>query len=110
MRRLLLTSLLLGSQAAWADPFMECPSRAYLTQGAVANTYSVNLVTGDYALAQDDMDTKSKVNATGFNPNDQFMVSGLADKHRARKAVATEGGIGVVRQPFVKIFTIVLIQ
>lgn len=73
MRRLLLTSLLLGSQAAWADPFLECPSRAFLTQDAVAKTYGVNLVTGDYGLLQDEMGTKSKVNATGFNPNDQFM-------------------------------------
>lgn len=73
MRRLLLTSLLLGSQAAWADPFLECPSRAFLTQDAVAKTYGVNLVTGDFGLLQDEMGTKGKVNATGFNPNDQYM-------------------------------------
>ena len=74
MRRLLLSGLLLcASQSVLADAFNECPSRAFLTQDAVAKTYGVNLVTGDYGLLQDDMGTKSKVNATGFNPNDQYL-------------------------------------
>ena len=74
MRQLLLaSSLLLCSQAALADAFTECPSRAFLTQDAVAKTYSVNLVTGDYGLLQDNMGTNDKVNAIGFNPNDQFI-------------------------------------
>lgn len=74
MRRLLLSGLLLcSSQSVLADAFTECPSRAFLTQDAVAKTYGVNLVTGDYGLLQDDMGTKSKINATGFNPNDQFL-------------------------------------
>ncbi|RVU83757.1 LruC domain-containing protein [Leucothrix sargassi] len=73
MRRILLASLLFSGQAAFADPFAECPSRAFLTQGAVAATYGVNLVTGDYGLLQDNMATKGKVNATGFNPNDNFL-------------------------------------
>lgn len=73
MHRILLAGLLLTSQGAWADSFSECPSRAFLTQGAVASTYGINLVTGDYGLLQDKMGTKSKVNATGFNPNDQFL-------------------------------------
>jgi len=74
MRRLLLSGLLLcASQSVLADAFTECPSRAFLTQDAVAKTYGVNLVTGDYGLVQDDMGTKSKVNATGFNPNDQYL-------------------------------------
>jgi len=83
MRRLLLvSSLLLCSQAALADAFIECPSRAFLTQDAVAKTYGVNLVTGDYGLLQDDMGTKSKVNATGFNPNDNFLYGWGYEKHK----------------------------
>lgn len=83
MRRLLLaTSLLLCSQAVLADAFSECPSRAFLTQDAVAKTYGVNLVTGDYGLLQDDMGTKSKVNATGFNPNDNFLYGWGYEKHK----------------------------
>ena len=74
MRRLLLSGLLLcASQSVLADAFNECSPRAFLTQDTVAKTYSVNLVTGDYGLLQDDMGTKSKVNATGFNPNDQYI-------------------------------------
>ena len=45
-------------------------------------TYGVNLVTGDYGLLQDDMGTKSKVNATGFNPNDQFLYGWGYEKHK----------------------------
>ena len=83
MRRLLLLgSLLCCSQAVLADAFTECPSRAFLTQDAVAKTYSVNLVTGDFGLLQDNMGTKSKVNATGFNPNDQFMYGWGYEKHK----------------------------
>ena len=83
MRRLLLLgSLLCCSQAVLADAFTECPSRAFLTQDAVAKTYSVNLVTGDFGLLQDNMGTKSKVNATGFNPNDQFLYGWGYEKHK----------------------------
>jgi LruC domain-containing protein len=86
MRRLLLSGLLLcSSQAVLADAFNECPSRAFLTQDAVAKTYSVNLVTGDYGLLQDDMGTKSKVNATGFNPNDQFIYGWGYEKFKPVK-------------------------
>ena len=83
MRRLLLaTSMLLCSPAVLADAFNECPSRAFLTQDAVAKTYGVNLVTGDFGLLQDDMGTKSKVNATGFNPNDQFLYGWGYEQHK----------------------------
>ena len=82
MRRLLLTTtLLLSSQAVWAEAFTECPSRAFLTQGTVAQTYGVNLVTGDFNLVQADMGTWSKVNATGFNPNDQYMYGWSYEHH-----------------------------
>jgi len=82
MRRLLLSGMLLCcSQVVLADAFNECPSRAFLTQDAVAKTYGINLVTGDYGLLQDDMGTKSKVNATGFNPNDQYLYGWGYEKH-----------------------------
>lgn len=69
------TALLCCSQVALAaaQPFETCPSKAYLVQGAVAKTYAVNLVTGDYDLVQDDMGTNTKINAVGFNSNDRFM-------------------------------------
>ncbi|PWQ95730.1 LruC domain-containing protein [Leucothrix arctica] len=82
MRRILLASLLLSSQAVLAESFSECPSRAFLTQGAIAATYGVNLVTGDYGLLQDNMATKSKVNATGFNPNDNFLYGWGYEKQK----------------------------
>lgn len=83
MRRLLLSGLLLcASQSVMADAFTECPSRAFLTQGAVAATYGVNLVTGDYGLLQDNMATRSKVNATGFNPNDQYLYGWGSEKNK----------------------------
>ena len=86
MRRLLISGLLLCcSQSVLADAFNECPSRAFLTQDAVAKTYSVNLVTGDYGLLQDNMGTKSKVNATGFNPNDQFLYGWGYEKFKPVK-------------------------
>ncbi|CAA6827862.1 MAG: LruC domain-containing protein [uncultured Thiotrichaceae bacterium] len=76
MRGLLLGGLLLCSPAAlFAESFTDCPSRAFLTQGAVAKTYGVNLVTGDYNLIQDDMGTNNKLNAVGFNPNDGFLYA-----------------------------------
>ena len=82
MRRILLASLLLSSQAVLAESFSECPSRAFLTQGAIAATYGVNLVTGDYGLLQDNMATKSKVNATGYNPNDNFLYGWGYEKQK----------------------------
>ena len=83
MRRLLLLgSLLCCSPTVLADAFTECPSRAFLTQDAVAKTYGVNLVTGDFGLLQDDMGTKSKVNGTGFNPNDNFMYGWGYEQHK----------------------------
>ena len=62
--------------------FPECPARAFLTQDAVAKTYSVNLVTGDFGLLQNDMGTRSKVSATGFNPNDNFLYGWGYEQHK----------------------------
>lgn len=73
MRKLLIIPLLLAAQAAIADPFDTCPAKAFLTQGPIAQTYSINLVTGDYRSLAPDMGTKSSVNGLGFNPNDRYI-------------------------------------
>lgn len=73
MRRLLLLPLLFAAQTAMADPFDTCPAKAFLTQGKVSQTFSINLVTGDYRSLAPDMGTKSSVNGLGFNPNDRFI-------------------------------------
>lgn len=81
------TVLLCCSQAilAASAPFETCPSKAFLIQGAIPKTYAVNLVTGDYDIAQDDMGTKAGINAVGFNPNDGFMYGwNYADKKPGR--------------------------
>lgn len=84
MRGLLLGGLLLCSPAAlFAESFTECPSRAFLTQGTVAKTYGVNLVTGDFNLFQDDMGTNNKINAVGFNPNDRYLYAWSSEHNTA---------------------------
>lgn len=62
-------------QQSSAAPFDICPSRAFLTQNTVATAYSVNLVTGDYALLEDNMGTSGKINATGFSVHDRYLYT-----------------------------------
>ena len=83
MRRLILaSSLLFCSQAALADAFTECPARAFLTQDTVAKAYGVNLVAGDVGLLQNDMGASSKVDATGFSPEDRFIYGWGYEKRK----------------------------
>ena len=73
MRYLFAIPFLLAAQTAFADPFVDCPAKAFLTQGSVPQTYSINLVTGDYRSLAPNMGTTSSVNGLGFNPNDRFI-------------------------------------
>ena len=73
MRYLLAAPLLLMASSAWAEPFSECPAKAFLTQGSVPSTYGVNLVTGDYQVVGDTMGVSRPVNGLGFNSNDNFL-------------------------------------
>jgi LruC domain-containing protein len=59
-----------GLQAA---PFETCPSKAFLMQQSVAQLYGVNLVTGNYELLSGDLGTSDKINAVGFNFNDNYI-------------------------------------
>lgn len=65
-------SLLVSLQPVAAEPFLECPSKAFLTQGKVASTFGVNLVTGDYQVAAQSHGVNNVVNAVGFNENDRY--------------------------------------
>ena len=52
--------------------FVDCPAKAFLTQGKHPATYSVNLVTGNYNLVALSHGTTSSLNGIGFNTNDHF--------------------------------------
>lgn len=52
--------------------FVECPAKAFLTQGKQPSTYSVNLVTGNYNIVALSHGTSSPLNGVGFNTNDHF--------------------------------------
>jgi len=73
MRSVLLLLLLAIPSVSFAEPFTDCPAKAFLTQGKYPQTYAVNLVTGDYQILASDMGTSSPVNGLGFNPNDQYI-------------------------------------
>lgn len=71
---LFIFGLVLFSSKNYADDlaFDECPSKAYLVQGADAKLYGVNLVTGQTTLLESDMGTGNKLNGFGFNTYDNF--------------------------------------
>ena len=58
---------------AEAEPFISCPSKAFLIQDSVAQMYGVNLVTGNYSLLSSDLGTSSKINGVGFNVHDNYI-------------------------------------
>lgn len=65
--------------------FTECSSEAFLTQGRTSVTYGINLLTGDYHIADDDNGGDGSVpvvqlNGLGFNPQDRF-IYGWSYKH-----------------------------
>jgi len=72
MRYLLAASALLLATSVSAEPFENCPAKAFLTQGTVPSTYSVNLVTGDYQVLASTMGVKSGINALGYNSQDNY--------------------------------------
>ncbi len=80
MRFLLAAPALLLATSVSADPFTECPAKAFLTQGAVPSTYGLNLITGDYQVLAHDMGVKASLNGLGFNSNDSY-VYGWSYQH-----------------------------
>ena len=81
MRYLLAAPALLLATSVSADPFDECPAKAFLTQGAVPSTYSMNLVTGDYQVLAPTMGVKQSINGLGFNSKDNY-VYGWSYQHQ----------------------------
>ncbi len=61
------------SLQAEAEPFTNCPSRAFLIQDTTAKIYGVNLVTGNYELLSSDLGTSNKINGFGFNFHDNYL-------------------------------------
>lgn len=73
MRSLFAVPLILVAQNVWAEPFQTCPPDAFLTQGSQSQSFSVNLVTGDYQVATNTERAEKTINALGFNPQDQYI-------------------------------------
>ena len=72
------TSLFLIVFVVWptnpnADPFDECPSKAYLFQSNNVQIYGVNLVTGSYTLLEDYVGIDGNINGVGFNFDDRYI-------------------------------------
>ncbi|MEM7260316.1 MAG: LruC domain-containing protein, partial [Pseudomonadota bacterium] len=74
MRTLFAVPFVLFAQSVWAGPFENCPPDAFLTQGKTPQSFSLNLVTGDYQVAAaQHAQAGGKLNALGFNPVDQYI-------------------------------------
>ncbi len=58
-----------------ADPFENCPSKAFLFQGNNVQIFDVNLLTGSYSLIQDDVGMDGNVNAAGFRFADRYIYA-----------------------------------
>jgi len=56
-----------------ADPFTQCPSKAFLFQGNPVSSYGINLVTGNYSLIEDDVGVSANINGVGFNEQDRYI-------------------------------------
>ncbi|PKF62467.1 LruC domain-containing protein [Psychromonas sp. psych-6C06] len=68
-----LLPLLLSIQSVYASPFSTCPSKAFLFQGNPVSTYGVNLVTGSFALIEDDSGVDANINGLGFDEQDRYL-------------------------------------
>lgn len=64
---------LLTASFANADPFEDCPVKAFLIQGKIAKVYGVNLATGHYEVLKNGIDTGERFNGVGFSVHDNFI-------------------------------------
>jgi LruC domain-containing protein len=66
---------LIGSAAPLvsAQPFSHCPSKAFLFQGKPVASYGVNLVTGNYAVLEDNPGVNANINGLGFDEEDRYI-------------------------------------
>lgn len=96
MRKLLAIPALLLSQSVLAGPFAECPAQAFLTQGTAAQTYAINLVTGDYRVQAETMGTSRPVNGMGFNPLDNYLY-GWSYEHHSPARIHSDSTIEPLR-------------
>ena len=95
MKKLLIALALLFAQSVLAQPFDNCPSHAFLTQGTMPQTFAVDLISGDYRVAADYMGTSKPVNALGFNSVDQYLY-GWSKEHNAPVRVHSDFSIEVL--------------
>lgn len=63
----------LNGPLALAGPFTHCPSKAFLFQGNPVSSYGINLVTGNYALIEDNPGISANINGLGFNQQDRYL-------------------------------------
>ncbi|ADZ90006.1 LruC domain-containing protein [Marinomonas mediterranea] len=77
LKKLTLTGLVSSAlmTSAYADPFNECPTDAFLVQDSVAKLYSVDLATGLYEMLSDNLGTSSKLNAMAYNVHDDYLYA-----------------------------------
>ena len=75
MQFILILWLLSGlfSIRSQADPFTECPSKAYLFQSNNVQVFGVNLVTGSFQLLEDYVGIDGNINGVGFNFIDRYI-------------------------------------
>jgi len=70
---ILLIICFLNSGYSTADPFTNCPSKAFLFQSNNVQVYGVNLMTGSYSLLQNYVGIDGNINAVGFNFIDRYI-------------------------------------
>ncbi len=78
-----------------ASAFATCPSEAFLTQGAVPQTFGLDLITGDYTVEAMSHGTTRSLNALGFNENDRFFY-GWSYEHGQPVRVHNDWGMEVL--------------
>jgi len=70
---ILLIAMAVSSKPLVAAPFSNCPSKAFLFQGNPVSSYGINLVTGNYALLEDNPGINANINGLGFNEQDRYL-------------------------------------
>lgn len=77
MKNMLITCLITAAGVlninAYANPFINCPSKAFLFQGSPVAVYGLNLATGTYTVSQADTGISGNINAVGFDDVDRYL-------------------------------------
>lgn len=73
IQHLLIAIFISTSSNVFSQPFENCPSEAFLFQGNPVSIFGVDLITGSYALLQNDAGMAGNINAVGFNQIDRYL-------------------------------------